>query len=141
MINLGIEEDPNSKDWLVADPWESSQLLFVSFYTVVQHLDQTLAELFPNDTIEVIFLCGADLVLRAGGLNKLGKHNVVAVGRHGWSEKVKELGNKDLIFIEENTEDISSTKIRQKIANGEDLSELTYKAVEDYLKAEHIVKQ
>jgi nicotinic acid mononucleotide adenylyltransferase len=141
MVDLAIEEDPNTSSWVVADPWESTQPHFISFYTVVQHLDQLLAEKYPNENIEVIFLCGADLVLRAGGLNKLGKHSVVAVGRSGWTEKVKEIGEKDLIFIEENTEDISSTQIREKIDKGEDLTSMTYKSVENYLKTTQIVRQ
>jgi hypothetical protein len=38
-----------------------------------------------------MYLCGADLVVRCGGLSYVGGHGVIAIGRPGYSEDVRRI--------------------------------------------------
>ena len=85
-----------------------------------------------------MYICGADLLVRCGIFN-LGIHSVVAVGRPGYStDAMKELAEsksvQKLYFIDEDTDDISSTKIRENMVKGLPIEEMTYPSVVEYLK-------
>ena len=58
MCELAADENLDTKDWVVADPWESSQSKFGSSFSVAEHLDQSIKQHFPGIYIQVIFLCG-----------------------------------------------------------------------------------
>jgi len=126
-------------DWIEADPWESSRSGFVSFPKVAQHLDDYLCETFPRIRIEIIFLCGADLIVRCN-MSKVGKHWVVATGRPGFTEQVQHVLNskppkeRQVYWLETNMEDLSSTKIRNALIKNEPLDGLTFASVIKYLK-------
>jgi len=136
MCELAIQSDPEFS-WLAVDEWESTQQYFKSLYSVSHHLDKAIREEFPNqsaDKLGVMFLCGADLILRCGMMTSLGSIPIVAVGRPGYSQIVRgHLASsgkeKDIYFVPQDTEDVSSTKIRQRIANGESVHDLTYSSV------------
>jgi len=120
------------------DEWECSQLNFRTFAAVTRHLDFQIQQQFPKENILVMFLCGADLIIRCGGMTSLGTHSIVAVGRPGYSDQVKEVVDtekgKSLFFVTNDTEDISSTQIRNNLALGQDITHLTFPSVADYLQ-------
>jgi nicotinamide mononucleotide adenylyltransferase len=129
----------HDSDWIEADSWEATRPGFVSFKNVTQHVDAFLKLTFPTTPIQVIFLCGADLVVRCHMTN-LGKYWVIATGRHGYSEQVAQLlqatpeSHRKLYWLETLMDDISSTKIRNAIATNQPIGDLTYENVVQYLK-------
>jgi len=125
--------------WISVDEWECTQQYFKSFYQVVNSLDITFQKEFPEETFRVMYLCGADLILRCNGMSSAGKFSIVAVGRPGYSEPLQKLINcnskmKELFFVSKDTEDISSTLIRERLAEGKSVDDLTFKSVAEYLK-------
>lgn len=135
MIELAIQ-DAGEASWLVADGWEANRPNFISFSSVTWALDRQLKQKFPNEKIVVMYLCGADLILRCGGFSKLGENPVICVGRPGFSEQVKkfkETRGYELYFVPMETESISSTLIRDTLRSGGQISTMTYSSVEKYL--------
>ena len=84
LLDIAIAEDTEATSWLCSDAWESTQPHFVSFYTVIQNLDEQISKEIGEGQIEVMFLCGADLIIRCRGMTSVGKYPVVAVGRPGY---------------------------------------------------------
>ena len=137
------QEQGNSSVWLFADPWESTQPHYVSFYTVVESADKQITNAFPNRKFKFIYLCGADLVIRSKLFNKMGKYEVCAVGRPGFSDTLKKLIEErnakqekscELLFVPLDMDDVSSTLIRERMKNGESIAGLTFSSTEAYLK-------
>jgi nicotinic acid mononucleotide adenylyltransferase len=112
MCRKAIESDDRVKSWLDVDLWECSQKRSSSFPKVVNELAVFLQDL----PVHLMYVCGADLLVRCG-IFSLGLHSVVAVGRPGYSDEVMKAlamskNVKKLYFIDKDTDDISSTKIR-----------------------------
>lgn len=65
-----------------SDEWESTRGGFIGLYTVTQHLHDYLAHKIHHTHLEVMYLCGADLVTRCQ-MTSVGDFAVVCVGRPG----------------------------------------------------------
>lgn len=138
MIKLGIQE-LGEDSWLIADPWESSQTKFIGFPKVTKSLDQQLQDEFPLANLKVIFLCGADLIIRCGGFTKVGSNSVVVVGRAGYNELLQDFISKspnghELYYVILEKDDISSTLIRERLKEGKPIMDLTFRSVETFLQ-------
>jgi len=132
MIELAV----SSSDWICASSWESlGNKDFVSIGGVLHAIDSYIQTKIQTP-IRIIYVCGADLILRCGGIDRIGKYNIVAVGRHGYSEKLKSVMAiaPKLYFIAEDTENISSTQIRDRIRNKQTIDDLTFPGVTQYLE-------
>ena len=73
--------------------------------------------------MKVIFLCGADLIIRCGGFTKVGSNSVVVVGRAGYNELLQDFISKspnghELYYVILEKDDISSTLIRERLKEG-----------------------
>jgi len=135
---LAMAEIAVSKsDWISISSWESlGNDRFITFYKVLEAVNNTLKEKFPDTIISIMYLCGADLIIRCNGMDTVGEFGVVAVGRPGYSDSVKKILTESaskLYFVAEDTEDISSTLIRNKIKNNEPIDDLTFPGVTQYM--------
>jgi nicotinic acid mononucleotide adenylyltransferase len=145
MCEKAIEE-ADSSDWLKVDRWESvCNSFFVDFPDVHESLVKYIRQSLPSHKIRVLYLCGSDLFLRWGSFNDmmnqpkdlgivvLVRHDSISVknSRHLVSDE-----NKGLWVIETDTvetNDLSSTMIRQLKDKNQDFSHLTFKAVAQYM--------
>jgi nicotinic acid mononucleotide adenylyltransferase len=63
-----IKESFVDSDWLEVDPWEATQSRFVDFSSVLHrlhlHLKDSFKNSFPDLSIRVMFVMGADLLVR-----------------------------------------------------------------------------
>ncbi|KAL6051126.1 Nicotinamide/nicotinic acid mononucleotide adenylyltransferase 1 [Balamuthia mandrillaris] len=146
MLQLATKDS----DWISVSTWELNQPYFQSMYKATLALHGLLREEFAEqEELQVMYLCGADLIPRCGGMTNLGGFPIVAVGRAGYSDKVRKVlaakqsdsamdgapRKQTLYFVEEDTEDISSTKMREYLREGKDLSSMTFPSVIEYLHA------
>ncbi|KAL6078148.1 Nicotinamide/nicotinic acid mononucleotide adenylyltransferase 1 [Balamuthia mandrillaris] len=144
MLQLATKDS----DWISVSSWELNQPYFQSMYKATLALHGLLREEFAEqEELQVMYLCGADLIPRCGGMTNLGGFPIVAVGRAGYSDKVRKVlaakqsdsamdgapRKQTLYFVEEDTEDISSTKMREYLREGKDLSSMTFPSVIEYL--------
>jgi len=89
-----------------------------------------------------MYVCGADLVVRCSYMRSMSAHGVVCVARHD------ERGSADVVrsklpilshihFVElpdsMPPEDLSSTKVRQRLADGERVDDLMVPCAAEYL--------
>src|SRR5690606_10630880 len=93
---------------------------FLDFPEVALAHKDLIDALFGRNKIQLMFLCGADLA-DGKGLRIEGVHiPVVAVGRKGYTERIKGTqSNRQFFLVEsEELEDISSTKVREALFAG-----------------------
>eukprot|EP01121_Diplochlamys_sp_Union-15-3_P012371 TRINITY_DN3699_c0_g1_i1.p1 TRINITY_DN3699_c0_g1~~TRINITY_DN3699_c0_g1_i1.p1 ORF type:complete len:232 (+),score=26.15 TRINITY_DN3699_c0_g1_i1:44-739(+) len=135
MVKLAIDED----DWLIASPWEGeSNKSFVDFPHVIRYFRKLLDCI--DRKIALYYICGADHALKCALYDplKVDRVHIIAIGRKGSTDILKQcntLFNTEYFhFIEEETLDISSTKIRTLLQSKSSLSSLVPKKVEEYLK-------
>lgn len=102
-------------------------------------------EEFPN--IEFYFIVGSDVVTTydqwKSGPEILKLCSIIVAKRPGFNfEKIPEIirNNKKFIFIEITPMDISSTIIRQKVKNNEDLKKFIPQVVIDYINTNNLYK-
>lgn len=150
-------EDSDCATWLSCDPWEARQPGFVNFPTVLRRLDQLLVErgyvtalslhgaqdptaaaqaAAVYQPIRVMYLCGADLLLRTGYMRPLRNAGVVCLARGDGSGRVAREHASSLPyvhFVDDETEDMSSTQVRERLARGAPLDDLMYPAAARYL--------
>jgi len=119
-----IIEFIRGKDDLFLDTWEGlANSTDVNFTDVIVRLSSALSVYF-NKTIDVFFVCGGDNANFA--LTFQNKGHVVVVNRPGYEEKFKKYKNvldhtldeeslKRILWVENNTNDSSSTKLRNSI--------------------------
>lgn len=71
-----------------------------------------------------------------------GRVGVVAVGRPGYSTQLSRVSSKNglFYFVNSETEDVSSTLIRKRLADGESVADLTGEAVANWLIENEIDK-
>jgi len=127
----------NTSDWISSSSWESlGNKEFVSFSKVLRAVDNYIKASIHTATVRIMYLCGADLIIRCGGIDKVGDYNIVAVGRPGYSNDLKRILiiAPNLYYVNEDTENISSTLIRERIRNNETVDDLTFPGVTQYLK-------
>eukprot|EP00397_Hematodinium_sp_SG-2012_P056632 GEMP01070068.1.p1 GENE.GEMP01070068.1~~GEMP01070068.1.p1 ORF type:complete len:253 (+),score=72.78 GEMP01070068.1:79-837(+) len=134
--------------WLDVETWECKQRRFIAFPSVAARLQSVLTnELamgnIPRD-VQVMFLCGADLVHRCRLHDGLGYGlPVVAMARAGCLE-VKETWKSPnsvrggLLALEVDPaliSDMSSTEVRQRLKEKKSIEDLVHPAVEEALIA------
>lgn len=47
-------------------------------------VDSEIRKKFPKENIQCMYICGADLIVRCGGMTSIGEYSLVAVGRPGY---------------------------------------------------------
>ncbi|KAJ3444930.1 nicotinamide/nicotinic acid mononucleotide adenylyltransferase [Anaeramoeba flamelloides] len=147
LCELAIEESEN-ESWMFVDQFEVSQDRFVDFPSVTRRLRRYLKDLVKNSQVlvekgvkvEVLFCCGYDLFDRCALWRS---SNIAVIDRPGWEklsifneEDKKQFRNRNIFIFEDNEKigDFSSSKIREKIENDQDTSDITYNSVAKYLK-------
>jgi len=138
MCDLGVRQS----DWIDVSSWEANYADFVDFGVVAdvhqRYLDRVcgntdcFGDVFLDDEkkplrLNLLFLCGADLAL---GLTTgiYGRIGVAAVARPGHTTELRKIIKRQdqnpenkrpmFFFIETETEDISSSKIRKCMYEG-----------------------
>jgi nicotinic acid mononucleotide adenylyltransferase len=129
--------------------------LLIPLSDVTVEIENFLNASFPRYRFVCFFVCGADLVLRCRLYQGAAAFGVIGVARPEYFAKVKEdmahiaeyerkgkldeIGRRGIdrygnfFMVEEETEDVSSTQIRARIANGESVDDLTFPGVTAYL--------
>lgn len=130
MIELAISEAGYS-DWLKLDRWELNQEYFLDYPDIVKRMSKFLDQKFKNHKIRVIYCAGADHVRKCGCWElRKGSFGVACVSRPGYNQ----ISGDHVFPIDSSLQfDISSTLIRKALKNKEDLSQLEYKSVVDYM--------
>eukprot|EP01080_Neovahlkampfia_damariscottae_P005639 gene5639-9455_t len=129
MIELAIK----SSDWIINYPVGE-----VNSFKAAYFIAEQLKKKFPTELKDLNYkmICGADFAFRCS----LYTHSdVVALGREEYTKELlncKESFHKDFIFLEhEEMKDISSTLVRKKLKNNEEIGEsILDKDVTKYLK-------
>lgn len=139
MTELAVEES----DWLSATGWECYHDHFIDFPEVSATLSAHLGKII-DIPLSLMYLSGTDMAERCRlyrGMDD-GCNGVVVVGRPGGDldriKAKKKQWSKDFYLVDIQTEDISSTRIRNLMAKGGDLSALIPKPVAEYIKQKNI---
>ena len=142
MCRLAAEEHNKSETAQVpvyVDSWEADQPFFIDFPSVRRRLEMVVQKQLPDEGIEVLFVCGADLYLRCRLVNM---RNVVAVARPPYKFEGQESKQPNNFVADTATDeqlrdlvsDCSSTEIRKRLAEGAPTDDLTYPSVAKYLQ-------
>jgi len=109
-------------------------------YTVdtLDDLDALFAEQYPDETVEWFFLAGADAISGLASWKSpeelLRRAQFVAVTRPGHELVLPEVeGADDIMVLEIDAANISSTEVRERAARGESLDELVPELVAEYI--------
>eukprot|EP01125_Pyxidicula_operculata_P015549 TRINITY_DN5288_c0_g1_i1.p1 TRINITY_DN5288_c0_g1~~TRINITY_DN5288_c0_g1_i1.p1 ORF type:complete len:245 (+),score=26.18 TRINITY_DN5288_c0_g1_i1:28-762(+) len=142
MVKLATSQS----DWLSHSSWEINQSFFVDFPDVTHKLNTLIKEYVKNKfsleefkKMDVAYLCGADHAIKCG-LDQYKPHfcdYIVAVARPGYETPKKH--KSSFILIEEETSDVSSTLIRERLSEGKSIEEYCDPRVCDYIKTANIV--
>ena len=117
MCALAADENESTKSWITADSWESDLEIFIGSLDVAADIDKTIHKQIPHRQFKVMYLCGADLVVRCSGMKSFQrKYTVIAVGREKYTDRCLELKKEknltNIIFLTDDADDVSSTQIR-----------------------------
>jgi len=118
MIKLNVQDS----EWMDASSWEVDQYEFIDYPFVYKHFKKELESKF---NVEIWYLCGSDHALKCHLYDR--SIRCVAVSRPT-QNKIADLNKmydkNSFIFIQDDTEDMSSTKVRnvmrKKYANDDD---------------------
>lgn len=138
MLKLACNEH-NGQDNVIqinVDNWEGSQSSFVPYSQVRKHFQKEIQQKFPNENLLILYLAGAD---QFNKYNLYRCKNYVGISRLGYEIKGETIEERNIYICkekeyEEHFSGISSTEIRNAIANGQSIENLTYKSVIDYLQ-------
>jgi nicotinamide mononucleotide adenylyltransferase len=139
MVRLATEDS----DWLDVDPFESMGIdKCMSFVNVTHRLKDYIHSQVSSD-IRICFCCGADLVVRApNSFRKFDEKYVYVsiISRPTFNTQMNEiiqtrLGKRQkMTYCVQNVDvDLSSTKVRDLLMNGQSLNTLVPTKVEHYL--------
>jgi len=107
--------------FLAVASWESSVSgSWPDFPEVTATLERVLAERFPDEQIQVIYLCGQDHFRHAGASRLPG---VAVVSRAGKSERTDSARNIYAVRADGSFSQLSATRVREALAN-EDMQTL-----------------
>jgi len=137
LIELALQHS----SWISLSQWEGSQPKFTYFDKLLDVHAAYLRQSFPDQKLQLIFICGADLAVNNRLVKGCAGYPVVAVGRHSYTQHLQnQVSNnyheKGLFFlIEEELENISSTIIRKRLQekNG-DLEEFMHPDAAQYYR-------
>lgn len=124
--------------WLSVSKWEGHRPTFLDFGPVRQFHEDYLRTKFPDKEIAVFYLCGTDHAVKCHLYNTR-KFPVVAVGRPGeHSAELREIHGRQeknplFYFVEDETENISSTEIRRRLQNKLPFDDLMHPQAAAYL--------
>ena len=122
-----------NSDWLECLNWDMAYGEEIKIC-----IDKILKQKFPKINIKSYLVFGIDFYIRTK--IKL-KSEQVCIYRPGFDlNDVKKIYTKGLIFVEENDEDINSTKIRKALRDNDEkkINELMSKDVVEYIKNNNI---
>ncbi|KAF0983208.1 hypothetical protein FDP41_010273 [Naegleria fowleri] len=143
-----IHGEDSVDDFLCVDRWESAVCReFIDFPDITYTLREYLEQQFPNENIQVIYICGSDhlekcpYVLSFPTLLKCGaailnrpSHSKSAASKQSSYKKTEHI-----YWIDTTMEDeCSSTLVRKKAKAGETISQWVYPEVESYMRTHHI---
>ncbi len=160
MCKLAIQQQ-HFDSWLNVDSYECSESDFIDYPEVVQTLSSFLQDELVvkrkilSKPIQVIYVCGLDHFVKCGMISNLRRdHLGVAVvyrpidGKklEQWSQTIHSLEHAYFISpvheqsnFDFSNQDVSSSQIREYIANNKPLEELTFSSVVQYMKQNHIL--
>ncbi len=135
MLSLLIQEDHRIE---VSD-FELKERVVYTYETL-----EYMKNKYPND--EIYFICGADnlsyMDTWKNGISILEHTNLLVINRN--TNDMKSLLEKfykyrdHITVVDIELSDMSSTMIREKLKNHEDVSDYLFKPVEDYIKKHHL---
>jgi len=142
MVKRSVEDEP----WIEVSHWEVNSNSFIDFPSVYRYhkIELEKPTTYGPQNLQVWYLCGADHAYRCGLYR--GNMRTVAVARPGAKYSLKSHEGETFIYIEEETQDFSSTKVREammKHDKGEDefrraLGVFLHPKVVDYIIEEKI---
>jgi len=132
MLRLSL----SGSNWIEATSWELNQQGFVDFPSVYRYF-----KLYFQNKLDVPFtlyyLCGSDHAYKCG-LYRSSQIKTIAVGRPGYSNLKNVSKCEDFHYLEDETNDFSSTIMRDALINGDSIEEYTYPSVIDYMRENNI---
>lgn len=142
MCKSAIKDAGYSK-WLAVDSWECKNSMFIDFPHSVKTMTDYIGGIRTGSKqrVKLWYVCGSDIFLSSGPLMSMRqKGNGIVVMTRG-SDGIVSNWKKNLIVLKSNdlgTNDMSSTKIRELMANGLDYSHLTFSSVRKYLQKHNL---
>jgi len=137
--------------WLDVSEWESAQKFFVDFPSVTKficnHICENVIDKDEKENIEVYFVCGSDLVERTGMHEKfppvLWCDGIISISRpeSGKDKFQLQSRNDKLIHLEVDSEDISSSQVRDLMLQSKDITHLVGHDVVQYMKENNVTFQ
>jgi len=127
--------------WISLSRVEGTRSRFSYIDSMLVYHDEFFKSHYPNHKLQIMFVCGADLAVRSGGLGSgIVGYPVLVLGRPSWREKLQErLKDRPpepgmFFFADEDLKDVSSTEIRKRLKTEGELYELMAPEAADYLK-------
>jgi len=138
MLKLAVAD----YDWIDICDWELKYRGWGSPTKLIQHIAKFAEENIAGIQIRPIYVCGADHANKYVIYKQGQQKEVVAVGRLGYTQKLKEalakLKQENMLsdifhFVEKELSDFSSTSMRQKMQHGESIEDITFPSVAKYI--------
>jgi len=133
-----------SNSWIVVSTWEMAQKQFVDFPYVAKFHRQYISEKFPEEKIQLMYLCGADHALKCGLTSGMWGVTTVCVKRYGSTEELNSTPQKKSAFwvveTQEDFGDVSSTEIRKRLKEKKSVNDLTHPSVAEYLLKKQLIQ-
>jgi nicotinic acid mononucleotide adenylyltransferase len=135
----------SSSDWVSVSQWEATCAGFVDFPRVTRSISEFVKLETKIPRLTPFYICGSDLIIRCRLYHGARQFGVVGVSRPGWKpneqvaeiieEAIKDQANRRFYLVEGDSVDVSSTKIREHLANNDidALKQLTYPDVAEAL--------
>jgi nicotinic acid mononucleotide adenylyltransferase len=131
--------------WLTVDPWEISRRRAMDYLSLLQHVQEILANRFDVE-VKVVYVCKANMIpkLSADALRNE-KFGVACVCRSPESDMLRNsLGRKwngllwtveDTAILDASMDIVTSRKVRNKLKAGQAVEQLVGRKVQEYMNS------
>lgn len=119
-----VEKAVEDSEWIDAAGWEITRNNMVDFPEVMGHFQEWLNNSFSGTSIRAYYLCGADHATKCGLVRGRSRYGVCVMNRPGYTVNGKPPSKREVVFVESEGIDMSSTQVRACLCNnGVGLSE------------------
>jgi len=138
--------------WIAVDRWEITRRRVMDYLSTLKHVEENLEKFFPKIEFRVVYLCGGNhlLTLSPKAMREEG-FGCIAVCRPGQvDELLRQVPQawtgiahvvEDTAVLSRELELSSSTRVRNELIQGRDVSEKVGVAVEKYLEQNKIMEK